>query len=203
MSSPLSKEAILYRQRLLSACAFYQGKLDGDWGPKTEDAEQAFQAKATALKSIGTFDDRSERNIASLHIKGQELARMFLAKATTGSKTVRIISGNRTYEEQNRLFAQGRFGNPGPIVTNARGGSSNHNFAIAWDIGVFDNGQYLQGNTKAEQKEYDKVFDLVDQLTIEWGGNWKTIVDRPHYQVPSGKKVSEVRALFETGQAYV
>lgn len=204
MSSHLSGEAVLYQQRLLSACGFYNGLLDGDWGPKTDTADQLFTAKSEALKSIGTFDSRSERNIAGLHIKAQEMARRFLAKATTGSKTVRIISGNRTYEEQNRLFAQGRFGNPGPIVTNARGGQSNHNFAIAWDIGIFtSSGEYLDGNTAAEEREYKKVFDLVDGIGLEWGGNWTTIVDLPHYQVPTGKKVSEVRALFEAGQPYV
>jgi peptidoglycan L-alanyl-D-glutamate endopeptidase CwlK len=203
MSSPLTKEATLYRQRLLSACGFYKKILDGEWGSDTDDAEQKFQQAADALKSIGTFDKRSEQNIASLHIKAQELARQFMLKATTGSMIVRIISGNRTYEEQNKLFAQGRFGNPPPIVTKARGGQSNHNFAIAWDIGVFTKeGKYLPGNNKAEEKEYDKIFDLVKDLPIEWGGNWKSIVDRPHYQVPTGKPVSEVRALFEAGSPY-
>ncbi|MEO8506247.1 MAG: hypothetical protein ABI593_01300 [Betaproteobacteria bacterium] len=38
---------------------------------------------------------------------------------------------------QDAPYRQGRLGNPGPRVTNARDGQSNHNFGIAWDIGIF------------------------------------------------------------------
>jgi peptidoglycan LD-endopeptidase CwlK len=205
MSSPLTGEEVLYYQRLLSACGYYTDTIDGEWGPNTAKAEAAFLADAEALKSLGTFDSRSEKNIAGLHIKAQELARRFMAEATTGNLVVRIISGNRTYKEQDKLYSQGRFGNPGPIVTNAEGGESNHNFAIAWDIGIFAaNGAYLTGATAAEEREYDRIYDLADHLPVEWGGNWTSIKDRPHYQVPVGnKKTSEVRALFEAGRPYV
>lgn len=203
MSNPLSGEEILYYQRLLSACGYYNDTLDGEWGSNTATADAAFQADAAKLKSIGTFDQRSEKNIATLHIKAQKLAREFMARATTGSLTVKIISGNRTYAEQNALYRKGRFGNPGPRVTNARGGESNHNFAIAWDIGLFQaDGTYLAGNTDDELREYERVFDRVSQQPLEWGGNWKKFKDRPHYQVPTGKDVATVRALFEAGEAY-
>lgn len=51
-------------------------------------------------------------------------------------------SGLRTYEEQNALYAQGRTA-PGNKVTNAKGGFSNHNFGIAFDIGIFEGAKYL------------------------------------------------------------
>ncbi len=41
-----------------------------------------------------------------------------------------VAQGYRSIAEQNRLYAQGRT-LPGPIVTNARGGQSNHNRGIA------------------------------------------------------------------------
>lgn len=204
MSSPLTGEEILYYQRLLSACGYYKDTIDGEWGPNTADADAAFLADSDKLKKIGTFDARTEKNVATLHIKAQKLARQFMVEATKGHLTVKIISGNRTYAQQNALYRQGRFGNPGPIVTNARGGQSNHNFGIAWDIGLFRaDGSYLTGSTTAEVHEYEAVFDAVSALPLEWGGKWKSFRDIPHYQHPTGMTVSAVRELFEAGKPYI
>nr|WP_295770097.1 M15 family metallopeptidase [Rhodoferax sp.] len=41
----------------------------------------------------------------------------------------------RSCAEQDALYAQGRTA-PGNKVTNAKSGDSNHNFGIAFDIGV-------------------------------------------------------------------
>ena len=83
----------------------------------------------------------------------------------------------RTYDEQNALYEQGR-SKAGRIVTNARGGYSNHNFGIAFDIGVFEGGRYLD-----ESPAYKAVGALGMKLGLEWGGNWKTIQDEPHFQL--------------------
>jgi len=83
----------------------------------------------------------------------------------------------RTYTEQDALYAQGRTAD-GHIVTNARGGYSNHNFGIAFDVGVFEGSKYLP-----ESSNYKAVGALGVDLGLEWGGNWKTIVDQPHFQL--------------------
>jgi len=48
-------------------------------------------------------------------------------------------AGFRTFIEQDRLYNQGRQGNPGPRVTNARGGESPHNYGCATDWCLWDN----------------------------------------------------------------
>jgi peptidoglycan L-alanyl-D-glutamate endopeptidase CwlK len=48
---------------------------------------------------------------------------------------VRIVQGLRTIEEQNVLYAQGRT-KPGNIVTNAKSGSSYHNYGLAIDFAI-------------------------------------------------------------------
>ncbi len=68
-------------------------------------------------------------------------------KARALDITINIISGLRSYEEQDALYAQGRTA-PGNKVTNARGGYSNHNFGIAFDIGVFSGNRYLPDSPK-------------------------------------------------------
>jgi peptidoglycan L-alanyl-D-glutamate endopeptidase CwlK len=209
MSANLSETEILFRQRLLKCCGLYTGKLDSKWGPKTEAADQAFLAEYERLKKKhGARDARTETNILSLHLTAQDLARKFLSEFGGFAFDIRIISGTRTYDQQNALYRQGRRGNAGPIVTNARGGQSNHNFGIAWDIGLFDSGKYLTGANARENAAYESaaVRGLANGLAskLEWGGSWKTFQDQPHYQaVANLATTTEVREAFEAGKPYL
>ena len=145
---------------------------------------------------------RSEGNIQSLQPKAQEKARAFLKQVNDGlgdgDVVLKIISGTRTYAEQDALFAQGRTKFPGPIVTRARGGQSNHNFGVAWDIGVFKAGQYIP-----ESELYKKAGEIGKSLGLEWGGDWKTIQDEPHFQAIKESELASTRVKFESGQALI
>lgn len=138
MSTRLFPDDILFFQRLLRIEGLYSGDLDGIWGPLTEKAANGFEALSDQIKEeTASFDSRTEKNIRTLALSAQKEARIFMEKVLAAGIKAKIISGSRTYAEQNRLFRQGRYGNPGHIVTHARGGRSNHNFGIAWDIGIF------------------------------------------------------------------
>jgi len=204
MSRYLFGDDVTFHQRLLQAQGLYGGALDGRWGPKTEAADCEFERRGAALCVLGVFEARSERLIAGLHLKAQAAARRLLALAAGAGFAARVISGTRSYAEQNRLYAQGRYGQAGPRVTNAKGGQSNHNFGIAWDIGLFDaEGRYLNGDTVAEISEYRRLGEAARPLALEWGGDWRGIIDVPHYQLPTGLAVAETRRKFEVGEAYV
>ena len=137
------------------------------------------------------FDTRSESNIATLVPRAQKQARAFLQAALDAGLRVRIIDGSRSFAAQDALYAKGRNGKPGPVVTNARGGFSNHNFGIAWDIGVFDaDGKYLP-----ESADYRKAGAVGRTLGLEWGGDWGNIVDLPHFQCVSALSIAKMRAL--------
>lgn len=202
MSSPLFTSDILFAQRLLACSGLYHGKLDGVFGPMTHAAEDAFDAlTADTARHYGSFDGRSEAVIATLVPKAQVMARRFLIAAKPFRLTVKLLSGTRTYKEQDALFAQR------PKVTNARGGQSNHNFGIAWDVGIFGPTGYYTGKTAAEDRAYSELSKLVmpalAPLGLEWGGAWRSIVDKPHYQLATGKSVTQVCALLEAGRPYV
>jgi peptidoglycan L-alanyl-D-glutamate endopeptidase CwlK len=151
--------------------------------------------------AIAPVDSRSEKNIATLLPEVRPISRALVQKAAVSGVTIKIISGLRTYAEQDALYAQGRTA-PGDIVTNARGGFSNHNFGIAFDIGVFEGNKYLPDSPK-----YKAVGVLGVELGLEWGGNWKTIVDQPHYQLRPAwahtltekQMLSELRTRHENG----
>lgn len=199
MSAPLFADDIVFLQRFLRCCGLFTGKINGTWGTTTDNAVNQLQAAGDAIAAqLGTFDARSEVFIRSLQPKAQLEARAFLRRVIDSGIDARIISGTRTYSEQDQLYRKGRFGDTRPIVTKAKGGHSNHNFGIAWDIGIFRNGKYL-----GESPLYTKAADIGVVPTLEWGGNWTSFVDRPHYQLQTGKSLAVVRTSFESGQVFV
>lgn len=198
MSLSLASEDVLFRQRLLRADGLYKGELDGDWGPQTEAAQVLFDARSQRIgEEEGRFDPRSESSMHSLCLRAQREARRFLRRVTGAGIGARIISGTRTYAQQDRLYRQGRFGNPGPVVTNARAGHSNHNFGIAWDIGIFTrDGGYVK-----DGPDYDRAAQAGLAPGLEWGGHWHALVDKPHYQLATAVDLAALRSMFETGTA--
>lgn len=181
-----------YWQRLLRMAGYYTGKTDGIVGPLTRAAEAKWIDEARAVREkYGTFDERSERNIATLLPKAQEVARRWLKAATSRARElgveVRIIDANRTYAEQDKLFSKR------PKVTNARGGQSWHNFGLAFDFGVFKGTSYL-GNSP----HYKTLGALAKNIPgTTWGGTWTELVDEPHIQLNLFSSTSAARAAFE------
>ena len=183
-------------------------EVDGRAGPQTWGAiyERLLKKKIDGqppAQAIAMVDARSEKAIATLLPQVQPMARALVQKAAVSGIAIRILSGLRSYEEQDALYAQGRSA-PGSIVTNARGGYSNHNFGIAFDVGVFEGNRYLGDSPK-----YKAVGVLGMDLGLEWGGSWKTIVDQPHYQLRPGwaadlserQMLAEMRSRRASGSA--
>jgi peptidoglycan L-alanyl-D-glutamate endopeptidase CwlK len=148
------------------------------------------------------IDSRSAKVISTLLLKVQptfanlliELKKHYQEKGLE----VKYISGTRTYAEQDALYAKGRTA-PGPIVTKARGGESNHNFGIAVDVGLFlPDGKYL-GDTPF----YRDIGKIVKGFpTLEWGGDWK-FVDEPHIQWRTGLTMAQMRERVAAKQSIV
>ena len=200
MSATLFPEDTLFSQRMFKAEGLYSGELDGIWGPLTEKAARDFEQYSKKIASAcGSFDERTEKNINTLTLLAQQEARLFMTRVLKEVPGVKIISGTRSYKEQNRIFRQGRYHNPGAIITNARGGRSSHNFGIAWDVGIFSTTKgYITGGPL-----YDKVAKAGLTNSLEWGGNWTKFVDKPHYQLKLADSIQLVRKQFEAGQRYV
>jgi len=87
----------------------------------------------------------------------------------------------RTVEEQESLYAQGRT-KPGSKVTNCRGTSysSPHQWGVALD--------FFRNDGKGAYNDADgffrKVGEYAKRVGLEWGGDWKSFVDKPHVQLP-------------------
>ena len=156
--------------------------VDGNPGPETWRAIHEKIVGKPAPKSAafaGKADERSEKTIATLHPQVAPYARMLVERAAAANIEIKILSGTRTYAEQDALFAIGRTKemNRRP-VTNAKGGESNHNFGIAFDVGVFRGKDYL-----GDSPLYATVGAIGMDIGLEWGGQWESFVDMPHYQL--------------------
>lgn len=85
----------------------------------------------------------------------------------------------RTPAEQDELYAIGRT-KPGAKVTNARGGASYHNSmpSRAFDIAFVTMNKKLDWSPHL----FDKMGAILMPLGVEYGGSWKKLKDRPHFQ---------------------
>lgn len=199
MSATLLPDQIKFLQRMLCSAGCYTGPRNGVWSQAVDDAEAKLMTIADQLAAdFGVFDARSERCIRTLHPKAQRAAREFLTAVRNTGVDARIISGTRTYAEQDALYKRGRFGDTSPRVTNAKAGQSNHNFGIAWDIGIFAAGKYLTTKTPYKQAAaFRPAF-------VEWGGDWTTFPDLPHYQLSvGGASIAVICASFESGEPFI
>ncbi len=197
--------------------------VDGRPGPETWGAvhlaivgkkapDEIKKTETSTLTGEGkTADSRSEKNIATLHSRVRPFARALIEKAAGQGIIIKVTDAMRTFAEQDELFAQGR-SKPGKKVTNARGGFSNHNFGIAFDIGIF------KGSTDPEKAKtfvpesplYKVIGGLGTDLGLEWGGNWTSIVDEPHFQlrpvwadgIKEKNMLAELRARKASGKDF-
>ena len=134
------------------------------------------------------WDAKSETIISELHPSIRNKAKAFINEAEKQGIKLKVTSGGRTYEEQNKLYAQGRT-TKGSIVTNAKAGYSWHNFFLAFDVVPVENGKI---NWKS--KNWKKIGDLGKTFGLEWGGDWKTFKDLPHFQTIHGLTTAQARA---------
>jgi len=141
-----------------------------------------------------TIDPRSAANIATLTPAAQSKAREWLLKCLETGINVKIITGLRTYKEQDELYAQGRTA-PGRKVTNAPAGYSWHNFGVAWDFVVFDE----DGQPQWESPLMEECGKIAELLGHEWGGRWTSPQDTPHVTVKMGCTLAEARQRVKNG----
>src|SRR3972149_9307048 len=82
----------------------------------------------------------------------------------------------RSKKEQDALF------NKKPPVTKAKSGQSPHNYlpSFAFDIAFLSLSKTLDWNV-ANFKRFAEIIIQIEPL-IEWGGNFKSITDNPHFQ---------------------
>lgn len=117
-------------------------------------------------------------NLKDLLPKVKDLMNKLIVECKKQGIDICITQGVRTIDEQNKLYAQGRT-IKGMIVTNAKGGESFHNYGVAFDFAILENGK-IDWNVR--NKNWQIVGLIGEKLGLCWGGRWKGFVDLPHMQ---------------------
>lgn len=135
------------------------------------------------------FGQRSLDSLKGVH---PDLVKVMTEAIKTSQYDFTITDGVRTTEKQKALYAQGRTV-PGNIVTNTDGvkKKSNHQpkqdgFGYAVDLYPFVNGKVdLNDKVKLLPIIAKHILDTAISLNIkiEWGGSWKSIIDKPHFEL--------------------
>lgn len=99
-----------------------------------------------------------------------------------------ITATYRDNESQDALYAQGRT-LMGKRVTNVKGGDSFHNHRVAVDVVPVVNGKCIWDDNVL----WVRVGSIGTQCGLEWGGYWKTLVDKPHFQDLNGYSLDQYK----------
>lgn len=129
----------------------------------------------------------TSRDVNDLHptIKMKWFQAHDLFKKMYSSEPEPIITcTHRSCKEQDELYAQGRTV-AGKIVTNAKGGQSNHNYlpSPAFDIAFKNN----DGSIDWNEVNFERFASIAKGCGLEWGGDWHSFKDKPHFEISSLK----------------
>lgn len=148
------------------------------------------------------------RDISQLHPKVQLLADALVKNCAAAGIAIKITECARTVAEQDALYAKGRT-TPGGKVTNARGSSysSMHQWRVAFDfclnMDVDKDGKISDDIFNNVTGLFNKVGKIGKALGLEWGGDWKSIKDLPHFQLPDwGSTTAKLKATYGTPEKF-
>ena len=134
------------------------------------------------------------RDITMCHPQLQLLAIKLITECKKQGLIVKLGECFRSVAEQDALYAQGRT-TKGSIVTNARGTSysSMHQWGVAFDV-IRNDGK---GAYNDSDNWFSKVAKIGKSLGLEWGGDWTSPVDKPHFQLPQwGSTPTKLKKLY-------
>lgn len=125
------------------------------------------------------LSERSRQKISELKPpEFQQQVRQLMLRGLQEGLRPEIVEGYRSQERQNELYEQGRT-KPGEIVTQTR--NSMHTKGMAVDIAQLDEKGEL--TYKPNPPDFwDRMGAIGRSLGLNWGGDWSSFKDRPHFQ---------------------
>ena len=156
-------------------------------------------------------------------VKEKALKLQALAKSKLGLNII-FTETLRSDAEQKAFYAQGREGldsvnakrkkanlppitqGQNKIITKASSASTTwHGFGLAFDIAITDSaGKKIVWDKSSDwngdhKDDWAQVGALADEVGLEWGGNFTSIYDAPHYQDRMGMTLAQANVKFKPG----
>lgn len=151
------------------------------------------------MLTLSQIQNKSAARLTGLHPAVLAAATALIERCYACGVPILITQGLRTLAEQDALYAQGRT-QPGTIVTHARGGYSYHNYGLAVDFALLlPSGSSVSWDMKRDgdndcTPDWLEVVKQAKDLGFEWGGDWTTFKDYPHFQLSFGLTLNALRA---------
>lgn len=123
------------------------------------------------------------RDISRLRADVAANCRLFVEECKKQGLPVLVTETVRDLEYQASLYAKGRTA-PGSIVTNQKTPS------FHWDkVGLaFDICKNVKGHEYDDAAFFQKCGAIGKKMGFTWGGDWTSLVDKPHFQWDQGGK---------------
>lgn len=149
-------------RRLEQRLARIHGRIPGPPMPATEQGG----------KQMFSLSDRSKAKLSGVH---HDLVRVVELAMTMTREDFMVGEGIRTLERQLELVAAGK----------SQTMKSRHLTGHAVDLWCLDGGKVVW-----DMPRYRRLAEIVEKaaravgVPVEWGGNWKSLRDGPHFQLP-------------------
>lgn len=151
------------------------------------------------------YDQLGRIDTAALYQPFLEAINGVLSRSYARGAIYIATCGNRSFTEQDKLYALGRInGVSGHIVTKARGGQSPHNFKGAIDF-ARHRGSVYAGKLDPDYSDaaYEVLAEEAERIGLESGLRWpRPFVDSPHVQLPIkhwGYSWAQLAAIWRAG----
>lgn len=125
-----------------------------------------------------SFSARSRKNLQGVH---PDLIRICERALEHSPMDFTVVEGLRTIERQRTLFAEGK-----SLTMNSRHLPQPDGFGHAVDLYPFYEGRVQVDAPASAYRQIAEAMKAAARelgLTITWGGDWKRLVDTPHYQL--------------------
>lgn len=190
----MKKSTIENIQATMKLHGFYDGVVDGVWGNQSHAgfyamAEAATHCKAHSEDNAVNKEDKPDSKVGQYKLSSKSLERLKglhpdLVKVVKRAIEITAVDfsvgeGLRTITRQKELYKQGA----------SKTMNSRHLTGHAVDLIALDE----NGKVTWDWKYYHPLAAAVKQaakdvgVSIEWGGDWSTFKDGPHYQLPWAK----------------
>lgn len=161
------------------------------------------------------------KSLDLLHPEVKKAALTLIDLASKKGLRLIVTQTLRTAEEQAALYAQGReplewvnnkralaglppitqLENKGRVTKARTSADSFHGYGLAFDIAITDkSGRKIIWDSSSDWNadgidDWAQVGRLAEQIPgLEWGGNFTSIVDMPHYQMRFGLTIADLKA---------
>ena len=152
------------------------------------------QSTAANQKKLRPADPKGILNSKHIHPDFKNKIASLLDKAYVEGLEVMIFEGHRSFERQNKLYKTRTA--DGGRVTYARGGESFHNYGLAVDIVFYD----AKGNPSwSNDHPWDELGKIGKKLGLNWGGDFKKINDRSHFEYHPGVGLTDIKQAYSEG----